>query len=134
MIGATRDLARGAFLAPDQVTETQLQDRVIELAAARGWRVHHVRPARTSQGWRTPLQGHKGFPDLTLARHGQLVVAELKSAKGRLSKEQKQWAEHLTAGGDTAVWCSSPSEPEPFRYEYHLWRPADWPQIVDRLW
>jgi hypothetical protein len=46
----------------------------------------------------------KGFPDLaglvTRGPHrGRLWVIELKSANGRLSNEQKEWAERLKNGG-----------------------------------
>src|SRR5690606_28778418 len=62
-----------------------------------GWKVHHTRPARTDKGWRTPLQGDAGYPDLTMARRGRVVIAELKSESGRVTREQAAWLEHLSA-------------------------------------
>ncbi len=91
-------------------SERQFLDAVIEAASASGWLVAHFRPAQTEKGWRTPMQGHPGFPDLVLARDGVVIFAELKSEKGRVSAEQQKWIA-ATHG--------------------YLWRPSDWKQIVD---
>lgn len=93
-------------------TEAELLDAVIDLARLRGWLVHHCRPARTSNGWRTPIRGDAGAPDLVLARAGVVVLAELKSERGRQTEAQKRWQQ--ASGG-------------------HLWRPSDWPRIVSIL-
>jgi len=79
-----------------------------------GWRCAHFRPARTAQGWRTPMQGDVGVPDLILARDGQVLLAELKSARGQPSADQELWLEALGAHA-------------------RLWRPADWPAIQNEL-
>lgn len=73
-----------------------------------GWISIHFRPAKTARGWRTPLQGTPGFPD-TVFVHGRLkrlVIAEFKSAKGKLSPTQKLWVEALKAvpGIEMFVW------------------------------
>lgn len=92
-------------------TEAELQVAVIDLARLRGWLVHHTRPARLSSGgWRTPIQGHAGYPDLTMARGGRLVFAELKSQRGRLTPDQAVWINELN--GTVA--------------EVYVWRPSDW--------
>lgn len=83
-------------------------DGIIELAKVLGWHVAHFRPARTKHGWSTAMQGHKGFPDLVLARSGRVVFAECKSEKGRLSDEQVSWLDALAGA------------------EVYVWRPADW--------
>ena len=36
-----------------------------------------------------------GYPDLTLTRRGRLVIAELKSATGKLSEAQVAWLADL---------------------------------------
>jgi hypothetical protein len=95
------------------MNESQFTDAVIELAQYRGWRVAHFRPARTVKGWRTPVQGNKGFPDLVLARRGQVVFAELKTTKGTVQAEQKKWIEELP--------------------DVHVWRPADLLQIIPEV-
>lgn len=89
------------------MTESEFQQRVIDLAKLQGWYVHHVRPARTANGWRTAVQGHSGFPDLVLAKPGHLIIAELKSARGRLGPGQRQWLEALAPHA-------------------RIWRPDDW--------
>jgi len=76
--------------------------------------VAHFRPAQVREGkWLTPMQGHKGFPDLVLARKGEVVFAELKSAKGKVTAEQRSWLNALGGG--------------------YLWRPADWSEIQEVL-
>jgi hypothetical protein len=75
---------------------------VIEAATLHGWRVSHGRPARTGRGWRTPVQGHIGAPDLLLARDGDVLLIELKSNTGRLRPDQDIWLNHLGPYG--GVW------------------------------
>ena len=72
-------------------SEAQFQEAVIEYAKARGWLVHAERPARSDKGWRTPVQGDAGFPDLVLARNGVVLLWELKSERGRPSEAQEKW-------------------------------------------
>lgn len=91
------------------VTEQQFTDAVIQLAKYRGWLVAHFRAGRTVKGWRTPVQGHKGFVDLVLVRPPRIIYAELKTARGVTSREQDHWMEALKNSGA----------------EVHLWRPAD---------
>jgi hypothetical protein len=52
------------------VTEADLQATILDAARLLGWRACHFRPARTTRGWRTPVEGDPGFPDLTLAKAG----------------------------------------------------------------
>ena len=96
------------------MTEEQWLSRVLETACLHGWRCQHVRPARTARGWRTPVQGHVGAPDLLLARDGVLLVAELKSDRGRLGPGQREW---LDAAGAHA----------------RLWKPQDWAAVLAEL-
>lgn len=106
------------------MTEADLQRKIIDLAKLGGWLVHHVRPARTAHGWRTPIEGHAGFPDLVLAhhRHG-LILAELKADKGRLRGDQEDWIARLTAATIGAR----------DRVRVVVWHPNDWPDIVATL-
>ena len=100
------------------MTEAELQTRVLELARWHRWLAHHDRPARTRDGWRTPVQGDAGYPDLTLAGHGRLVLVELKSDRGRLDGAQETWRDALRriAG-----------------IEYYVWRPKDWDVVQQVL-
>lgn len=86
------------------MTENVLQTNVIDLAHAYGWLVVHQRPALTTAGWRTAIQGDKGFPDLALAKDGRVLLAELKTQTGQPSEDQQRW---LAASGG------------------YLWRPSD---------
>ncbi len=77
----------------------------------------HFRPARTEKGWRTPLEGRKGFPDLVISGPGGCIFRELKSEKGKVAPEQQTWIDMLTNAGEDAK----------------VWRPSDWPEVVDTL-
>lgn len=77
------------------MSEAQFTSAVIELAQYRGWKVCHFRPARTNRGWRTAIEGDKGFPDLVMARDGTVLFAELKIGKAKLRREQEEWAAQL---------------------------------------
>lgn len=106
--------ARAALYDP--VNERDFQNQVIELATLCGWRVQAFRAARTKDGWRTPLQGHRGGPDLLLVRE-RVLFRELKRDSGRLTEEQEAWGAALQAAG--ADWA--------------VWRPREWPRIEDAL-
>lgn len=102
------------------MTESEFQSQVIEIARLRGWKVAHFRPAQIRPGrWATPIQGDAGFPDLVLARpsDGDLIFAELKKEKGRLSAGQVAWVRTLIATGAEA----------------YVWFPSDLPEIINRL-
>lgn len=98
-------------------SEADLQRAVVDLAQLTGWLVMHTRAARTSDGWRTPIQGDRGFPDLVLCDGERTLFVELKSQSGRLSDEQRCWRSRLLAAG--ADW--------------RLWRPEHWDGIVETL-
>lgn len=105
-------------LAGAAETEAGFQAAVIDLARLRGWLVHHCRPARTGAGWATPITGDPGFPDLVLARPPRLIFAELKSTKGRVSRDQERWVMRLDQ-------CDG--------VEMHVLRPSDWAAVEDLL-
>lgn len=108
------------------MNEAELQSQIIELARIYGWRVAHHRPARTERGWRTPVQGDRGSPDLLLAnrKRGQVLFAELKADSGRPTADQELWLEALRAAAERAVHVARAA---PFRSPLlvELWRPAD---------
>ena len=81
--------------------ESYFQSQVIMLAKLHGWLVMHTRAVEIRPGvWKTPLQGHAGFPDLVLVHPDRgLIFAELKSDKGKLSAMQIVWSEALTIAG-----------------------------------
>ena len=93
------------------ISEQQLTDAVIEMAQWFGWKIVHFRPARTSQGWRTAVQGDGiGWPDLFAVRDDRIIAAELKSSRGRVAADQVSWLDALATAG----------------VEVHVWKPVDW--------
>ena len=86
-------------------TEAEFTTQLLEALALFGWRAVHFRPARTNHGWRTPLQGDKGWPDIFAVRGPRALAAELKSGKGKVEPEQADWLSDLAAAGiETHVW------------------------------
>lgn len=100
------------------LSEADLLRGVLDLCRVLGWRTYHPRPAMTRRGWRTPVQGDGiGWPDLAAVRGDRLVVAELKSERGRTTPEQADWLEALAAAG----------------VEAYTWRPADYPDNIAEI-
>lgn len=95
--------------APGAMSERDWQQRVLDLAALRGWRMFHPHDSRRSTA---------GWPDIAAVRRGRLVLAELKAEAGRVSAEQRAWLDDLGA-------CVG--------VEVHLWRPSDWPAVQQVL-
>jgi hypothetical protein len=99
-----------------QAPEGVLLAKVRRLAKEHSWLTYHVFDARKSE---------EGYPDLTLVRPasstspGRVLFAELKSAKGQVTKEQHLWLDVLRH--------SLPG------VEVEVWRPLDWAQIVHVL-
>lgn len=95
------------------MTEAQFQEGVIAFARLCGWRVFHVSDSRREVVDRrrgvSRMVGDelaKGWPDLVLVHPKRgLLVRELKSDRGRLTPEQKEWLAALAAVGvDVDVW------------------------------
>jgi hypothetical protein len=91
------------------MSEAQWQQRILDLAAFRRWRVFHPYDSRRSS---------PGWPDLALVRDGRLVMAELKSETGRLTTAQRSWLADLSAVPGLEVF---------------VWRPSDWPRVLEVL-
>lgn len=96
--------------AAPPLSEADYVDRIIDTAHAHGWLAYHSRPARTARGWRTPMQGDKGAPDLVLARNGHVLLVEVKTNLGKLRPEQRAW---IAAAGNHG----------------QVWRPRDWHDV-----
>jgi hypothetical protein len=69
------------------------------------------------KGWRTPLSGSPGFPDVVAVKGERVLFLELKSQNGKLRDEQRHWLSALGAAGA----------------EVHCWKPDDWPLIEGLL-
>ena len=93
--------------------EAEFQNWVLERAGEYGGMRQHTKLARyVPKGRKKQPLIDRGFPDLVLAKEGKVIFAELKTEKGAVRKEQKQWLELL--GGV-------------------LWRPRDMDQIIKVL-
>lgn len=89
--------------AAECITEGQLLQTVIAIAKACNYRVYHTFCSVRSQA---------GYPDLTLLRTGpnpgdtRLIFIELKSSRGRVTPEQREWLGALARvpGVEVYVW------------------------------
>ncbi len=86
------------------LSEKAFMANVRSFAEAHGWLVYHTHDSRRSES---------GFPDLTMARNGRLVFAELKTEKGTTTVGQQKWIACLLTANR----------------EVYVWRPSDWPEI-----
>lgn len=94
-----------------KVSERELQRTVTEALRLHSYLVFHDLDSRGNA---------PGLPDV-IAVHpstGSLLFIELKTEKGRVSKQQEAWA-HALQG------ATSP--------EYHLWRPSDLDKALARI-
>ena len=102
---------RPAYGTPASWSEDEFLGLVIDLAHLAGWRVLHQRPCKTAKGWRSVVQGDAGYPDLTLAKNGRVIFAELKSQRGVVEFEQARWL--------AAIEGEKPGNAP------YIWRPRD---------
>ncbi len=79
----------------------QAERLVLDYARWKGWKVLQVRRVfdANAKRWLTPFGADgKGFPDFQFVRD-RAVYAEVKTGKGKLTKEQRQWRDTLRAAG-----------------------------------
>lgn len=101
------------------MTEAEFQQEVLHYAADNGWDTLWVRRCQHARGaWVTDTRGTlgKGWVDLTLIRGGRLLFAELKRNGAVADEDQQRVHAVLRQVADVYVW-----------------RPADWPEIMDAL-
>ena len=93
------------------ISERDWQAQVVELAHKLGWKHMHVRTSRGKGGRHTTATNVDGWPDLFLwnERQQRTIFAELKSAKGVVSDDQRAVLRSLLLAGQ----------------EVHIWRPDD---------
>lgn len=102
-------------------SERQFQHAIIEFAGLQGWKTSHFNDSRRQvvrrgvSHWIGDASA-AGFPDLVLCRE-RLVMAELKTEKGRLTDKQRAWLQALEMAG----------------VEVYVWRPSQWSEIQDTL-
>lgn len=97
-------------LIDDGDDEADLDAALVKEAKRTGWLTYHTRNSRKSEA---------GFPDRVLVRGNRVIFAELKSRTGRLTAAQETWRDVLNAVGGNV--------------EYYVFRPTDWPAIVEAL-
>ena len=102
---------RAAPALDQAMTERQLCEAVIEAAQTGGWLAQWHPDSRRMVG--TP-----GWPDIVLVRPPEILAIECKSARGRVTVEQRAWLDALDA-----VPC----------VEALVIRPDDLPRLVKRL-
>jgi hypothetical protein len=83
-----------------RMTEAKLLAHVLRRMKDLGYTAYHTHDSRRSQ---------PGYPDIAAVRGSRLLYAELKSAKGVLTREQRGWLDALWSAGA----------------ECYVWRPAD---------
>lgn len=88
------------------ITEKQLESQVKDLAKMFNWMYYHT--------WRS-IHSPAGFPDCVMIRDDRIVVAELKSERGKVTPQQEGWLKAFKATGMA---------------ECYLWRPSDFDEIV----
>jgi hypothetical protein len=109
---------------PSLLTESQFASLVVEVARLGGWKHFHPFDSRRST---------HGFPDYVLVKGPRLLFVELKTEAGRVRPDQEAWLEALSEVEEamkiagTGVWRSEA------RVEVFVWRPSDWPEIVETL-
>ena len=103
------DKAVRADTLPDDTPEGALLSEIRKVAKPWGWETYHTHDSRKSES---------GFPDLILCNGVSLLIYELKSNTGQLTKEQ-------------AMWLSLLAHTE--KVECGVRRPRDWSEIYQRL-
>lgn len=117
--------ARQAVVASDPalgITERAFMAQVVTYARLMGWTVWHDEATNAARRCsscgtvrRTPRNA-AGLPDLILVRRPRVVWAELKSERGKLSDEQRDWIDALLGCGQ----------------EMFVWRPSDW-SVIEKV-
>ena len=85
-------------------TEAQFMASVVRYAELMGWRCYHPHDSRRSRA---------GFPDLVMVRRPRVIFAELKSERGKLSRDQFDWLGALDQCGQ----------------EVYVWKPSQWKSL-----
>jgi hypothetical protein len=103
----------------NQVTETEWQQQVIQLAHLLGWKHNYTRRSIGKGHQWVTATSTVGWPDLTMWHEDQhrVIFAELKTEKGKLAPEQGVVLRSLAAAGA----------------EVYVWRPSDLDHVQETL-
>jgi hypothetical protein len=74
------------------VSEASLEAALVDLAKLYHWRAYHIRDSRTDDA-----RADHGFPDWLLLRGDRMIVLELKSKRGTVRPNQREWLEAFAA-------------------------------------
>jgi hypothetical protein len=105
------DLAAKGYMVPlaQDTPEGTLLAALRKMATPHGWLLYHTYDSRKSE---------PGFPDTCLTNGTDILLYELKDNVRKPTREQEQWLNMLAHTG---------------KVECGIWRPRDWPTIVERL-
>lgn len=81
-----RVVAAAVNTIEDSMTETELQDAIIDVAERAGWLIFHDYDSRRNRA---------GFPDLVLVKPPRVLFVELKKKGGVVSPNQRMWLDAL---------------------------------------
>lgn len=99
-----------------QVSERDMQQAVMDACRLGGWNAYHVFDARRSP---------EGFPDVLAIRGGEMLVWELKTARGRTTPAQASWLRSWQVFGEAHGLGAY--------LEARVVRPCDMPEALARL-
>lgn len=131
-----------------EAREQPFQNIVMSLLDLHAWRAYHApdnRPIQSKSGRRYVQNVRRGFPDVVAVRGVEIIIAELKTEKGRLSADQVAWLDDFRAfAASIEGICGELVRTDPHRgfraveaqapiFEVHVWRPSDLQAIEDRL-
>lgn len=102
--------------------ESDYEDTLVEGAARLGYLVHVERKARTKDGFRTPIKGHVGWPDMVIVGYGRAWFIELKRKPRQATGEQLAWIAALNAAGCPAAVVYVPEELDAILDDLTQWR------------
>jgi hypothetical protein len=106
--------AEGATLLEALEDEKSFQRWLTDLATLNGWRCWHDNFS---------LRNDAGFLDLFLVRGNRLIIAELKTMRGQVRPEQREWLAALHTVADASGGAVS----------VYLWRPSNRAEIEEVL-
>ena len=119
------------------ISETQFEKAVVDVAHMFGWKVASFRNSMSAAGSHLTAVKYdgKGYVDLSMFHPcGEIVLAEIKAEKGRLSPAQKQWGETLTECSNVNDISGPPIKDDFYLgMRYVVWRPSDGDDIISYL-
>lgn len=102
--------------------ESEYEDTIIQAASTLGYRVHVERKARTKDGFRTPIKGHPGWPDIVIVGYGRAWFIELKRKPNKPTDDQYAWLEALLQAGVSAFVAYVPEQLQAIIDDLTTWR------------